>query len=426
MELLLLFALIILNGVFAMSELAIVSAKKARLQAQADKGNRRAQIAIDLAKEPNRFLSTVQIGITLIGIIAGAIGGSAIAGDIAEFLRNTSPALEPFAEEIGFGLIVVFISYLSLVIGELVPKRIALHNPEQVAVWVAEPMRRLSQITAPLVWLLSKSTELVGRLLGIQDEDNDFITDFEVIAMMREGISAGEFDISEHEMVKGVLELDDTRIGSIATPRTDIIWIDINDSDMIMRDKLSKRSLTAYPVCDGNIDEVIGLIHSKDVLQQLLQGNEINLKAIVHEAFFVPETAIAANVLQEFKHSTVYIALVIDEFGGTEGIVTLTDIVEEVLGDLDMQDIEPVQRDDGSWLVDGYYPIHDIRDIFPDFDLPEGESADYHTIAGFVLKRMGQIPKTAESFEWNGYRIEIMDMDGRRVDKVLITSVAND
>jgi putative hemolysin len=426
MEFVILLALIILNGLFAMSELAIIYAKKARLLEQANHGNRGAQTAIDLAEEPNRFLSTVQIGITLIGISAGVVGGSAIADDIAQLMRQTHPVLEPFADEIGFGLIITLATYLSLVIGELVPKRIALHNPERVAMWVAPPMYSLAQIAAPLVWLLSKSTEFVTRLLGIHGEDNDFITDFEVIALMREGIRAGEFDKTEHEMVKGALELDDTRIRQIVTPRIDIIWLDINDSKATICDKLSERSLAAYPVCDGDIDKIIGVVRSKDMLRQLLEGHEIDLKTLLYEPLFVPEMAIAADVLQEFKRSTVHMAIVVGEYGGIEGIVTLNDIVEEVLGDLDMQDIEPIQREDGSWLIDGQYPANDMKDILPEFVFPENETSDYHTIAGFVLKRIGHIPKTAESFEWDGYRIEVIDMDGQRIDKVLITPIADD
>jgi putative hemolysin len=426
MELLILIALIVLNGLFAMSELAIVSAKKARLQERLENGNQGAQTAIDLANDPNRFLSTVQIGITLIGIVAGAFGGSALTDDIANFVQSTVPSLEPYATQIGFGLIVTLTTYLSLVIGELVPKQIALHNPEGVAVLVAKPMRRLAQITAPLVWLLSKSTELITRLLGIRGEGNDFITDFEVIAMMREGIRAGEFDIAEHEMVKGALELDDIRIREIKTPRPDVIWLDINDDEATIRDKLLQEALTAYPICDGDIDEVIGIIRSKDVLRQLLRDEEVNLRAIMREPVFVPEMAIAGDVLQQFKQSALHMAIIIGEHGGFEGILTMTDIIEEVLGDLDLLDIQPVQRADGSWLLDGQYAISEIEAILPDFTLPEDELSDYRTLAGFVLKRIGHIPNAADSFEWQGYRVEVVDMDGRRVDKVLISQIADD
>lgn len=426
MELLILISLIVLNGIFAMSELAIVSAKKAYLLEQAENGSQGAQVAIELADDPSRFLSTVQIGITLIGIVAGAFGDSVFSDDIANFVNILIPSLEAYTAEISFGLVVTLTTYLSLVIGELVPKQIALDNPERIATLVATPMYRLSQITAPIVWLLSRSTELISRLLGVHGKGNDFITDFEVIAMIREGITRGEFDKVEHEMVKGALELDDKYVGTIITPRPDIIWLDVNDSEETIRDKLLQRSLTAYPVCEGDIDEVIGIVRSKDVLRQLLKGDNINLRAIIREAIFVPEMAIAANVLQQFKQSALHMAIIIGEHGGVEGILTITDIIEEVLGDLDSQNIQVVQRTDGSWLIDGQYSIKDIESTLPNFVLPENEASDYRTIAGFVLKRIGHIPSAADVFDWHGYRIEVIDMDGRRIDKVLISRITDD
>lgn len=422
MAFLILLALIILNGIFALSELAIVSANKARLQQDVEEGNQGASVAINLADDPNRFLSTVQIGITLVGIFAGAFGGSAIADDIALFLRETLSVPESIAGQLAIGLIVLLTTYLSLVIGELVPKRIALSNPEYYAAMVAPSMKRLSQISAPLVWFLSKSTEVVARLLGVQGEDTNFITDFEVIAMVREGLTSGEFNTDEHEMVKGALELDDKRVREIATPRPEIIWLNINDSEDAIRQILKETSFSAYIVADDSIDNVLGVVRTKDLLTNIVMDNKIDLRPILRDPFYVPETAIAANVLQRFKVSDVHMALVIGEYGGLEGIVTLNDIVEEVLGDLDMQDVDPVQRADGSWLIDGQYPIIDLPGLFQDFDLPDEEKAKYHTVAGFVLKRLGRIPEAADKFDWGGYNIEIMDMDGQRVDKVLIST----
>jgi len=426
MALLILLALIILNGIFALSELAIVSASKARLQQEAEGGKPGAAVAIELADDPNRFLSTVQIGITLVGIFAGAFGGSAIAGDIAQFLIENLSVPANIAGQLGIGLIVLLTTYLSLVIGELVPKRIALSNPERFAAMIAPSMKRLSQISAPLVWFLSKSTEMVSRLLGVQGDDNKFITDFEVIAMVREGLTSGEFNAEEHEMVKGALELDDKRVREIATPRTEIAWLDINSAEEEIRQILRDTTYSAYIVAEDDIDNVIGVVRTKDLLTNIVLDNRIDLRAILKEPFYVPETAIAADVLQKFKVSEANMALVIGEYGGLEGIVTLNDIVEEVLGDLDMQDVEPIQRADGSWLIDGQYPIIDLPELLSDFDLPEDEQTDYHTIAGFVLKRLGQIPKTADIFDWGGYHIEIVDMDGQRVDKVLISTKPSD
>lgn len=422
MAFLILLALVILNGIFALSELAIVSSNKARLQQDIEEGNQGAAIAIALADDPNRFLSTVQIGITLIGIFAGAFGGSAIAGDIASFLINSLSIPENIAGQVSIGLIVLLTSYLSLVIGELVPKRIALSNPEYYAALVAPSMQRLSQISAPLVWLLSKSTEIIARLLGVQGDNNDFITDFEVIAMVHEGLSSGEFNTDEHEMVKGALELDDKRLREIATPRPEIVWFNINDSEDAIRQILIDTSFSAYLVAEDTIDNIIGIVRTKDLLTTIVMNNKIDLYSILREPFYVPETAIASDVLQRFKVSDVHIAIVVGEYGGLEGIVTLNDIVEEVLGDLDMQDVEPVQRADGSWLIDGQYPISDLPELLQNFNLPDEEKADYNTVAGFVLTRLGRIPKAADNFDWDGYSIEIMDMDGQRIDKILIST----
>lgn len=419
-----LFALIILNGIFALSELAIVSASKARLQQDAEEGNQGAAVAIELADDPNHFLSTVQIGITLVGIFAGAFSGSAIADDIALFLTENFRIEPGIAGQVSFGLIVLLTTYLSLVIGELVPKRIALSNPERFAAMIAPPMKRLSQVSAPLVWFLSKSTEVVTRLLGVQGDDNKFITDFEVIAMVREGLTSGEFKTDEHEMVKGVLELDDRRVREIVTPRTDIAWLNINAPKEEIRQILRTTTYSAYIVAEDNIDNIIGIVRTKDLLTNIVMDNKIDLRAILKEPFYVPETAIAADVLQRFKSSEVHMALVIGEYGELQGIVTLNDIVEEVLGDLDMQDVKPIQRADGSWLIDGQYPIIALPELLINFDLPENEQADYQTIAGFVLKRLGKIPGTADIFDWGDYRIEIVDMDGQRVDKVLISTKA--
>lgn len=416
-----LLGLIVLNGVFAMSELAIVSANKARLEQESENGVQGAEVALKLANDPNRFLSTVQIGITLVGIFAGAFGGSALADDISLFLIEQVSISQNFAEQISLALIVLITTYLSLVIGELVPKRIALHNPERVSSIIARPMQLLSQISAPLVWFLSKSTEVIARLLGVQGENSNFITDFEVIAMVREGIVSGEFDDDEHEMVKGALQLDDKRLREIATPRTEIVWLDINSSQDDIRKVLRETTFSTYIVADNSIDNVVGLVRTKDLLTNLVINDEINLREILHTPFYMPETAIALDVLQRFKTSEVNSAIVVDEYGSLAGIVTLNDIVEQVLGDIDMQDIEPVERADGSWLIDGQYPIIEMPELLANFNLPIDELSDYHTLAGFVLKRMGRIPETGDSFTWDDYTIEVVDMDSQRVDKILIT-----
>ena len=421
MEFVVLVLLIVLNGVFAMSELAIVSSSKSRLQQLADKGNKGALTAIQLASDPNRFLSTVQIGITLIGIIAGAFGGSAIAGDIAELVRSNVPALENYAEEIGFAVIVTITTYLSLVIGELVPKRIALRNPERMAAVVARPMLMLSNVATPLVWLLSKSTELVSRLLGFGGKGDNFITDYDVFALMREGMEAGEFDAEEHAMVMGALELDDRLVREILTPRIAIVTLDIDDSQDEICAKLAEHRYSAFPVCGEDVDDIIGVVRSKDLLSQIIKNKEIHLVDIMHQPLFVPETVAAKDVLRQFKQVTVNMAIVINEHGGTEGIITLNDIVEEVLGDVDMADPEIVERPDGSWLIDGHLAIDTLTNIIAEFVTPADEEGDYNTLAGFVLKRLGHIPQASDTFTWQDYRFEVVDMDGKRIDKVLVS-----
>lgn len=421
MEIVVLVLLIVLNGVFAMSELAIVSSSKSRLQQLADKGNKGALTAIQLASDPNRFLSTVQIGITLIGIIAGAFGGSAIAGDIAELVRSNVPALENYAEEIGFAVIVTITTYLSLVIGELVPKRIALRNPERMAAVVARPMHMLSNVATPLVWLLSKSTEIVSRLLGFGGEGDNFITDYDVFALMREGLEFGEFDAEEHAMVIGALELDDRQVREILTPRTAIVTLDVDASQDVISATLAEHRYSAFPICAGDVDNIVGIVRSKDLLSQIIKDKEVHLVDIMHQPLFVPETVPAIDVLRQFKQVTVHMAIVIGEHGGTEGIITLTDIVEEVLGDVDMADPEMIKRPDGSWLIDGHLPIDSLTDIIAEFVMPEDEAGDYNTLAGFVLKRLGHIPQASDTFTWQDYRFEVVDMDGKRIDKVLVS-----
>lgn len=426
MEFLILFALIILNGLFALSELAIVSARKARLQLRVEGGSQGAAIAIKLAEAPNHFLSTVQIGITLIGIGAGVFGGSALTQDITDFIRANSAFLSPYANQISYFLIISLTTYLSLVIGELVPKRIALHNPERIAVWVARPMLYLSYLTAPLVWLLSQSTGLVTFLLGLRGEGNNSMSDYEIMALIEEGIETGVFDSQEHRMVQGIFELDAMRLREIITPRTEIIWLDSHEDSASLRQKLSQYQHSAYPVCHEALDNVIGVVRSKDILRQILNGEDINLQKIMLSPLFVPESAIVAKVLQDLKMQTLNMAMVVGEHGGIEGIVTITDIIEEVVGDVDMADPRVIQREDGSWLIDGDFPVDKLADVLLDFAAPENEESVYTTLAGFALARFSKIPKVAEKFMWKNYEFEVMDMDGQRIDKILVNLITDE
>jgi putative hemolysin len=426
LDILILVLLLVVNGVFAMSEMAIISSRKAYLQERLDKGEKGAKEALELLNEPNRFLSTVQVGITLVGIIAGAFGGSALAGDLAALIRYFAPALSQYADEISFGLVVTLITYLSLVIGELVPKRIALNNPERIAILLAPPMGQLSRIASPLVWLLSKSTEMLSALLGVKGDGNQFITDFEVVALMREGMDYGEFKLHEHEMVKGALELDDIRVREIITPRITMVWLDMNDSRESLIQKLRDSAYSMYPVGDGEREDTLGVVFSHDVLLQLLSEERPDLRKLIHEPLYVPETAIAADVLQQFKTKVVTMALVVNEHGSIEGMVTQNDILQEIVGDLELAEDKLVQREDGSWLVSGQYSISDVEELLANFTIPDTELGDYNTLAGFVLARLGHIPNVSASFEWESYRFEVVDMDGRRIDKVLISHKSND
>jgi len=422
MELLFLIALFAINGIFAMSELAVVSVRKARLQTFIDEGNQSAAAALKLANAPNRFLSTVQIGITLVGIVIGAFGGSALADDLARLLTQVFPAVADIAAQLSFALIVTLTTYLNLVVGELVPKRIALNNPERIAMLVARPMRWLSIAAAPLVTLLSWSTDVLTRLLGIQREGENSVTDFEIVAMMREGLRSGEFQEQEQEMVKGALELDDLFVREILTPRTEIIWLDQDDDLDTIRTRILAYRFSAYPVCDGDLDHVIGVVRAKDLLAKLLEGVSFTLQDVMLPPLFVPETALSLNVLNRFKSAPVHVAIILGEYGGVDGLVTLNDIVEEVVGDVDLNDPAVTRRADGSWLLDGNFSMHNLEDTLPAFQAPEDEGSYYNTLAGFVLYRLGEIPKAGDFFDWGAYRFEVMDMDGNRVDKVLISS----
>lgn len=420
MEFLILLGLIILNGVFAMSEMAIVASKKVILQEQSNKGNKSAGIALELAEDPDRFLSTVQVGITLIGIVAGAFGGSAIADDIAGFIRIELPFLAAQADQIGFGVIIILTTYLSLVIGELVPKRIALNYSERVAIFIAPMMFMLSRVATPIVWFLSKSTEFAARILGIRDTEAS-VSDMEIIAMVRQGVDTGAFDPSEHHMIRGVLELDDISIREIMIPRMDMISLNLQDDAQELLAKIAQEPLAVYPVWDGDIDNIIGVIHSEDILKQLLENKDVDLKSLVREAVFVPETAIVANVLKLFRQPATKVILVIDEYGGVDGLVSENDIIAEILGYLDTGETGPVEREDGSWLFDGSFAIDDIQHYLLEFGDPKAEDTNSSTLAGFILTKLGRIAQTGDKITWKSFSIEVMDMDGRRIDKVLIS-----
>ncbi len=424
MELLIILFITILNGILAMAETAFVSARKARFQQMADEGDKRARVALEMQEDPNRFLSTSQIGITLIGILAGAFGGATVAEQLADQIERLAPVLRPYSQPLGLLIVVLLTTYLSLVIGELVPKRLALHSPERITLAIMPAMRVLSVITAPIVRLLGGSTNIVLRLIGARPSDEPPVTEAEIQALIRQGIEAGVFDKGEEEMVAGVFSLGDRRVDALMTPRTEVTWLDLNDP---LEDNLREifgSGHSRFPVGQGSLDNIQGIVRAKDLLNRTLSNQPMDLKACLREPVFVPESAAAIDVLEQFKKTGKHMALVIGEHGGVEGLVTIYDLLEEIVGDIEAP--QASQRDDGSWLLDGLMPVDDLKDLFDLKDLPGEEDSNYQTLGGFIMAHLGRIPTAADRFEWAGLSFEVLDMDGRRVDKVLVQRLAPD
>lgn len=416
--------LILLNGLLAMSEIALVSARKVRLRQMADEGNRAAATALEMAETPGRTLSAVQVGITLISILSGAFGGAALAGRIAPYLERV-PVISSYADALALGLVVMVITYLSLVLGELAPKRIGLSNAERTAVRVAPGLNMMARVTGPVVRLLMVSTEGVLRVLGIRPQDDDAVTDEEIRVLMRQGADAGIFEPIEEEIVGQVFRLSDRKVTALLTPRMEITWLDINDPPDTLRDKLSATGHTRLPVADGTLDNVLGIVSTKDLMLQLLGGEQLDIRAALKPALFVPESMPALTVVERMRDSQAQMALVIDEFGGMLGLITGQDIVEEIIGDWpdapqDHEEQEAIQRADGSWLLDGMFPIDEFQEMFSIKELPRDSEGYYETVGGFVMASLGRVPSVGDQFEWRNVRVEVVDMDGRRVDRVLV------
>lgn len=422
-EILIVVFLILANSLFALSEMAIVSARKTRLQQRADEGDKGARIALALSNEPTRFLSTIQIGITLIGILSGAFGGATIAEEIGAGLSKIE-WLAPYSEAIGVGVVVLFITYFSLVVGELVPKRIALNNAEQIAVRVAAPMSALSRAARPLVFLLSRSTEAVLRLLGTKPSKEPAVTEEEVKMMIYEGAQVGVFEESEQEIVERVFRLGDRRVSSLMTYRTEIVMLDVDDPLEMNLTKITASGHSRFPVCKGSSDNILGIVRIKELFAQEHRGQALDLQAAIQPAVFIPETMTALELLERLRKKKTHLALIVDEFGGITGMVTLNDVLEAIVGDiptLEDKFVEPAitQREDGSYLIDGMLSTEELKDLLDLDHLPDEEELGYETLGGMLMAEMGRIPTAGDSTCWNGWRFEIMDMDGYRVDKVL-------
>ncbi len=422
MEILIIVLLTIVNGLLSMSEIAIVSSRKVRLEQMALAGIAGARQALNLSQSPNRFLSTVQIGITLVGVLQGAFAGATLAHPVAMTLSHIE-VLRPISEALGLFTVVALTTYLSLVVGELVPKRLGMQNPERVAALVAPAMHRLSQISAPVVHLLSISTDALLRLIGSREPTEPPVTDEEIYSLIDQGVEAGVFEANERSLVASVMSLDDHNIESLMTPRMDIEWIDLNEPDDKAMKMIAASRHSRFPVAVGSLDHVVGIIRSKDLLDRIIKGNPVSLNACIREPLFVPQSATTAHALTLFKQSGKHMALVISEYGGVEGLVTLNNLVDQIIGATD----EPgaTQREDGSWLLDGLLPIDEFKTILDIKTLPEEEEGHFQTLGGFVMTQLGRIPDAADHFESGGLRFEVVDMDGRRVDKVLVARLTD-
>lgn len=421
MELLFIVVLILLNGILAMSEIAIVSVRDSRLQERIDKGDQSARVALELSDDPNKFLATVQIGITLVGIMIGAISGASIGKRLGVVLADAVPALAPYSEGIGVGVIVLFTTYLSLILGELVPKRLGLKYAERIALFIAPIMKRIAFLFTPFVRLLSASTDLILKLMGINPEDEESISESEIIQMMQQGTQDGTFDQDEIKMIRGVFDLDNRRVQSIMTPRPNVVLFDINDSIESIEEQILSTPHSTYPISDRTINQVIGIIKAKDLLGPLVRGETLDLRKLMRQPLFIPGVTNASSALDIFKSSSMEMAIVVDEHGGLDGIITANDIIEEIVGDIDSGDPQAVQRDDGSWLIDGAMPLSHLDDIIAGFTIPEKENGNYDTLAGFVMVRLGRMPRIADVFEYEGWRYEVVDMDGASVDRILVS-----
>ncbi len=410
--------LLLLNGILAMSETALLSVRKARLQHQVNEGDLRAQIALQLIENPNRFLSTIQIGITLIDVLVGAIGGAAVAS-ILGGLVSKIPVLAPYSDAISIFLVVVVITYFSIVFGELVPKRIAIQNPERVASIVAGPMLFISKVVSPFVHVLSGSTNLLLHLLRVKHTDEPSVTEEELLVQLNEGTQAGVFEEAEQDMVEGVFSLSDQRVNALMTPRNEIVWLDVNDTAAEIRRKIKDCPFSRFPVGDDSLDNVVGVVKAKELLLTDLKSGK-QLKEIARPPLFVPETAFGSRALEILKEAKREMVLVVDEFGVVQGLLTLADILEEIVGAFEGEP-QATQRQDGSWLLDGMLPNDEFKEIFNLRRLPDEE--EYETLGGFVMLHLGRVPQAADLFEWNGLRFEVMDMDDKRVDKILVTTV---
>jgi putative hemolysin len=426
LELVIIFFLLLANGALSMAEIAVVSSRKSRLRQLAEQGDAGARRALALADNPNTFLATVQVGITLVGVLAAAFGGASLADRLTGPLGSL-PWLAPYAEEVAFGAVVLVLTYFTLVIGELVPKRIGLANPEGMARRVAGPMRGLSVLCGPLVVLLSRSTDALLAVLGIKPAKEATVTEEDVRLIVREGLRAGVLHAQEPAMIEGVMSFDRRPVRDLMTPRAKIIWINAHDSHEVIWHRIVVSAHSTFPVYEDRRDNVIGLVTVKAIYANLAAGVPINVRDLATPALFVPETLPVNLLLEKFKSTGRHVALATNEFGAVTGLISLHDLLEAIVGDLpspeDRLKPKALRREDGSWLVDGMLEVETFLAQVPDFPLHAPAERDYETVGGFIIKQLGHVPVEGESFRHHGFDVEIIDMDGLRVDKVLLLPV---
>lgn len=401
-----------------MAEIALVSARKSRLEVQANKGDKKAEEALKLANKPETFLSTVQMGITVIGILTGIYSGEKLTDNFSEFL-NQWPALIPYSHGIATAIVVIIVTYFSIIFGELVPKRLGLSRPELIAKAVAQPMKVISVTTHPFIWLLSKSSNIIVKIFGLKPNDTQ-VTEEEIKAIISEGTEQGTIEETEQEIIERVFHLSDRNITSLMTHRSDIIWFNLDDTEETIKEKITGEPHSIYPICDNSIDNIKGVVAIKDMY---VSDDNILFKDLMRPALFVPENNTAFQVMEKFKESKLHSCFIVDEYGSILGMITLNDILEAIIGEMpqpDMEDYEITEREDGSFLVDAQIPFYDFLTRFEKAEwMNEGEQ-EFDTLAGFILHRLERIPHTGDKLEWKGFAIEIIDMDGHRIDKVMV------
>ena len=421
MEIFLLFVLIVINGLLAMSEVALLTSKRSKLTAMASRGKKSAQVALRISEDPTQFLSTIQIGITSIGLLSGIVGEAIFAGPLSLWLQTFG--VQQNVADIGATIfVVVLVTYVAITIGELVPKRIGQTNPETIASVAAAPMMFLSKISRPFVFILSITTNAILRVFGIGRHQEATVTEDEIDAILEEGLVAGLIETQERELVKNVFRLDDRQLGSLMVPRSEIVFVDINDPEDESFELIAQSVRSKIPVCDGDLDSIIGVLSAKTALATVARGEKLSFQENLEPAMFVPETLTGMDLLEQFKQTRTHIAFVVDEYGGLEGLVTLQDIFDSLVGEIkpDGEDLNAsVQRDDGSWLFEGDTPIPEFKDALSIDEVPEEFKGRYHTLSGLILLILERLPVVGDSVEIEGWKLEVVDMDGRRIDKIL-------